>query len=223
MRRGWGFRAWSFELRLFFVPCWTEGVMARRTFSMVDVAEIVEHWYAGGPKAEVARSLGVDVKTVRKYVAAAEAAGLGAGGPPVSAEGWRAVEREWFPERAGVSSRRASWAEIACHHDRIGELLGVVPVSVIWQRLRDEQGLTASVASLRRYVRAQFPEHARAGEVEVWRPPLPPGAEAQVDYGHLGTWFYPRARRRPRGWALSTVPPYSRSPVIPPAIQIDHP
>src|SRR5258707_8389272 len=79
MRRGWGFRAWSFELRLFFVSCWTEGVMARRTFSMVDVAEIVEHWYAGRPKAEVARSLGVDVKTVRKYVAAAEAAGLAAG------------------------------------------------------------------------------------------------------------------------------------------------
>src|SRR5258707_2929959 len=79
MRRGWGFRAWSFELRLFFVPCWTEGVMARRTFSMVDVAEILEHWYAGRPKAEVARSLGVDVKTVRKYVAAAEAAGLAAG------------------------------------------------------------------------------------------------------------------------------------------------
>src|SRR5260370_42478045 len=42
MRRGWGFRAWSFELRLFFVPCWTEGVMARRTFSMVDVADYAE-------------------------------------------------------------------------------------------------------------------------------------------------------------------------------------
>ncbi len=188
---------------------------------MVDVAEILEHWYAGRPKAEVARSLGVDVKTVRKYVAAAEAAGLAAGGPPVSESEWRALAREWFPELAGVSSRRTSWAEIACHHDRIGELLGVVPVSVIWQRLRDEQGLTASVASLRRYVRAQFPEHARAGEVEVWRPPLPPGAEAQVDYGYLGTWFDPRAGRRRRVWAFSMVLRYSRYLFIRPVIQMD--
>jgi len=128
---------------------------------MVDITVIFVHWYAGRPKVEVARSLGVDVKTVRKYVAAAEAAGLAPGGPPVSEQEWRALAREWFPELAGISSRRTSWAEIACHHDRIGELLGVVPASVIWQRLRDEEGLSASVASVRRYVRAQFPEHAR--------------------------------------------------------------
>ena len=58
--------------------------MARRTFEMVDVVEILAHWYAGRAKAEVARSLGVDPKTVRKYVSAAEAAGLVPGGPPLS-------------------------------------------------------------------------------------------------------------------------------------------
>jgi integrase/recombinase XerD len=45
--------------------------MARRTFTMVDVTEILQHWYAGRPKGEVARSLGVDAKTVRRYVAPA--------------------------------------------------------------------------------------------------------------------------------------------------------
>jgi predicted transcriptional regulator len=53
--------------------------MARRTFTMVDVAEIYEHWYAGRAKVAVARSLGVDPQTVRKYTAAAEAAGLAPG------------------------------------------------------------------------------------------------------------------------------------------------
>src|ERR1700747_2438198 len=47
--------------------------MARRTFTMVDVTEILQHWYAGRPKVEVARSLGVDAKTVRRYVAPAAA------------------------------------------------------------------------------------------------------------------------------------------------------
>jgi transposase len=207
-------------LRLFFVRWWTEGEMARRTFTMVDVTEILEHWHAGRPKVEVARSLGVDVKTVRKYVAAAEAAGLEPGGPPVSAERWRAMAREWFPELAGISPRQTSWAEIGRHHDRIGELLGVVPVSVIWQRLRDEAGLEASVASVRRYVRARFPERSALAQLQMWRPPLPPGAEAQVDYGYLGTWLDPRAGRR-RVWAFSMVLAYSRYLFIRPVIRMD--
>ena len=134
---------------------------------MVDVTEILEHWYAGRPKVEVARSLGVDAKTVRRYVAPAEAAGMAPGGPPVTPEQWRALARQWFPQLAGTGIRQVSWREIAVHHDRIAELLGVVPVSVIHQRLADEQGLEASVASVRRYVRAHFPGEARAGQVRM--------------------------------------------------------
>lgn len=36
---------------------------------MIDVVEILQHWHAGRPKTVVAASLGVDPKTVRKYVA----------------------------------------------------------------------------------------------------------------------------------------------------------
>jgi transposase len=188
---------------------------------MVDVAEILEHWYAGRPKVEVARSLGVDVKTVRKYVAAAEAAGLAPGGPPVGAGEWRARAREWFPSLGDTRLRQPSWGQIAEHHERIGELLGVVPVSVIWQRLRDEAGLEASVASVRRYVRAHFGERARQAGVEVWRPPVAAGEEAQVDYGYLGTWFDPRAGRRRRVWAFSMVLRCSRYLFVRPVIRMD--
>src|SRR5450759_2387523 len=43
--------------------------MARRTFQVIDVVEALQHWHAGRPKTVVAASLGVDVKTIRKYVA----------------------------------------------------------------------------------------------------------------------------------------------------------
>jgi len=56
--------------------------MARRTFEMIDVIEILQHWHAGRPKTVVAASLGVDPKTVRKYVAPAETAGLAPGTAP---------------------------------------------------------------------------------------------------------------------------------------------
>lgn len=62
---------------------------------MIDIVETLEHWYAGRPKAQVADSLGVDRKTVRRYVARAEEAGLVPGGPPVTTEAWaHGVEAE---------------------------------------------------------------------------------------------------------------------------------
>lgn len=53
--------------------------MARRTFDVVDVTEIFIHWYAGRSLNEVSASLGVDRKTIRKYLAPAVAAGLARG------------------------------------------------------------------------------------------------------------------------------------------------
>jgi hypothetical protein len=169
---------------------------------------------------EVARSLGVDAKTVRRYVAAAEAAGMAPGGPPVTPEQWRALARQWFPQVAGTGVRQVSWREIAVHHDRIAALVGVVPVSVVHQRLADEAGLEASVASVRRYVRAHFPAGARAGDVRMARPPGVPGEEAQVDYGYLGLWPDPATGRRRRVWAFSMVLPYSRHLFVRPGVSM---
>jgi DNA-directed RNA polymerase specialized sigma24 family protein len=42
--------------------------LARRTFDVTDVTEILVHWYAGRSQSEVAVSLGVDRKTIKKYV-----------------------------------------------------------------------------------------------------------------------------------------------------------
>ena len=61
--------------------------MARRTFDVVDVTEILIHWYAGRSISEVSTSLGVDRKTIRKYLAPAVAAGLAPGGPAMAQAG----------------------------------------------------------------------------------------------------------------------------------------
>jgi response regulator of citrate/malate metabolism len=57
--------------------------MARRTFDVIDVTEILMHWHAGRSKNQMAQSLGVDRKTLRKYIArraAEERAGVGGAG-----------------------------------------------------------------------------------------------------------------------------------------------
>jgi hypothetical protein len=149
------------------------------------------------------------------------AAGVVPGGPAMSEEVWRSKVREWFPDRYDTRLRQPSWENIAAHHETIEKLLGVVPASVIHQRLVDESGLEASVASLRRYLRAHFPEQVRSGEVVLWRPPVDPGDEAQVDYGYMGTWEDPKSGRRRRVWAFSMVLSYSRELFIYPVLCMD--
>jgi transposase len=87
--------------------------MARRSFDVIDIVEILVHWYAGRSKNEMAASLDVDRKTIRKYLAPAEAAGITPGGPPVSETEWAQRVREWFPELADARLRQVTWPQIA--------------------------------------------------------------------------------------------------------------
>jgi hypothetical protein len=173
--------------------------MARRTFRVIDVVEILTHWYAGRAKVEVARSLGVDPKTVRHYVRPAEAAGLSPGGPPISEEQWRVWVREWFPGLSDFRLRQPSWEVIDRYRELIEPLVGVVPASVIHQRLVDEHGLEASASSLRRYLRAHFPAEVRSGEVTIWRPPVDPGDELLCGKPHSASYVDPANMRRADG------------------------
>ena len=102
--------------------------------------------------SEVAGQLGVDRKTVRKYLAPAVAAGLAPGGPAMSPAGVGGAGAGWFPQLADtqaaagdLAADRARTATTSSSSSKAG-----VTQATIHQRLRDEHGLTASVASLKR-------------------------------------------------------------------------
>ena len=197
--------------------------MARRTFDVIDICEIFTHWHAGRSKNEIAGSLGLSRNTVRKYVAAAEVAGIVPGGPPVSQERWVELAGEWFPELADTRLRQVTWPAIEAHRDYIvAQLKAGVTMATIHQRLADERGLAASVASLRRYVAANLPEEARRAQVRVLRlDPPEPGQEAQVDYGQLGRWVDPATGRRHVVNAFAMVLCCSRLLFVRPVIKMD--
>ncbi len=151
---------------------------------MIDIVEILIHWYAGRSQHELATSLGVDRKTLRKYVAPAQAAGLAPGGPPMAEADWRKLVVEWFPQLADTRLRQVSWPVIEPHRDHINAQLNAqVTVATIHQRLTAEHGLDASVASLRRWVRANLPETARRAQVTVLRDAPPPGVRMTTPSG----------------------------------------
>ena len=190
---------------------------------MVDVTEILAHWYAGRSKNQIAESLGLDRKTVRKYLAPAEAEGLAPGGPPVTGQEWRERVAGWFPELADAGLRQVTWPEIGKHHEFItAQLKAGVTVKTIWQRLAGDHGLAASYASLRRYVAANVPEETRREQVRVLRlAPREPGQEAQIDYGQLGRWLDPVTGARHVVWAFVMVLCCSRHLFVRPVIRLD--
>jgi transposase len=135
---------------------------------------------------------------------------------------WRALATGWFPGLVDTRLRQSSWPGIECHRDYIaGQLKAGVTVATIHQRLADEHDLEASVASVRRWVRANLPEDARRAQVTVLRDCPAPGSEAQIDYGRLGMWLDPASGRRRTVWAFVMVLPCSRYMFVRPTVSMD--
>jgi transposase len=201
--------------------------MARRTFEVIDLIELYEHWWAGRSQVEISASLGIDRKTIRKYLAPAVQAGLVPGVVPAGRAGmtradWRELAEGWFPAVVDAGLRQVTWPAIEPHRDYVVEQLKAgVTQATIHQRLVREHGLDASVASFRRWVAAHVPEETRRARVRVPRPPVAPGSEAQIDYGKLGMWAPPAGGVRVTVWAFVMILSCSRYMFVRPVIRLD--
>ena len=188
---------------------------------MIDVVEILEHWYSGRAKLVVAESLGVDRKTVRKYVAPAEAAGFVPGGPLVTTEQWVALAQEWFPELLVPELRSARFVECNALHDQIKAGLATNTLATVHQRLRDEAGLGVSESTLRRYADVALADEMLLSKVTIRKDDPPPGEEGQVDYGKLGIVLDPETGRRRVLWAFVFVLSFCRHMFVRPTFKMD--
>ena len=86
---------------------------------MRNIAEILIHWQAQRPLRQIARSLGVDRNTVRKYVGLAVSLGYRPGEANLSIQEWAAILKEHSPELADPAKRSAVLVEIARYHEAI--------------------------------------------------------------------------------------------------------
>jgi len=196
--------------------------MGRRSLDVVDLTELFVHWEAGRSQVQIAESLGLDRKTVRKYLAPAVAEGLVPGGPPAGEAVWAHRISGWFPELSDARVRQVTWPAIEAHRDYIVEQIkGGVTVSTISARLIAEKGLTASRSSVRRWIVANLAEQAARSRASVPRGPVPPGSEAQIDYGRLGSWTDPATGTRHTIWAFVMVLACSRMMFVRPVIRVD--
>lgn len=85
--------------------------MGRRCFAMRDIIEIYQHWQSGRRFRSIARSLGVERNTVRKYIRAAVEGGFRQDGQNTPEE-WKAFVREHFSKVIDQTARSGCFGEL---------------------------------------------------------------------------------------------------------------
>jgi transposase len=175
-----------------------------REVTMIELKEVLRLWGEGVPKKRLAAQLGLDPKTVRRYLTAAEAAGVRAGAAAVTDEQVRDVLLALHP--AGGRPRGDSWGHCAAQRSAIERWLkdGLRLTKI--RKLLVRQGVVIPYPTLHRFAVLEL----RFGRTASTLPILDgePGHELQVDTGWVG-WLtlsqIPRQRRRFRAWIFTAV------------------
>jgi hypothetical protein len=180
-----------------------EAEMAYREVTMIEIREVVRQWLAGGQRKQIARRLGLDPKTVRRYVRTAQRCGLrgGMGVGALSEEvlGRILIALRTVPERAYGET----WERCEKHRDFIArQLRAGVRLSKI-RRLLERQGVQLATATLYRFATAELGFGRTAATIPV--ADGVPGEEVYLDTGWM-TYLEPDAqgrRRRMRAWIFT--------------------
>jgi transposase len=178
-----------------------------REVSVVEVREVLRAWLEGHGLRKAAERAGVDRKTARRYVAAAEAAGLtrDAGTGAVTDDLVGAVVEAVRPARP--NGHGASWELLLEHEEQITAWVkgdkdtGQDPLSIVKiEELLARQGVRVPYRTLHRFAAERCGFRAKATTVRVVDGE--PGVECQVDFAHMGYLTDPDTGRRRKVHAL---------------------
>jgi len=182
--------------------------MAFREVSVVEVREVLRAWLSGVGLRTVAEQAGVDRKTARRYVRAAEEAGV------VRDGGWGQVSDEVIGRvvtavrPARPAGHGSAWAQLLAERKQIttwvGKDLTVVKIGILLER----QGVVVPYRTLHRFC-VECCGFGR-GATTVRVADGEPGVECQVDFGQMVLVFDPVTGRRRVAHALIFTAVYSR-------------
>jgi transposase len=182
--------------------------MPYRELTMIDIKEVLRRWSARQSLHRIARETGVDRKTVRRYVHAAQSCSLPQDRELTEGEIHEVAQRV---QSRPVADASAEWQAVAAHEQRIAEWLTrkrPLRLTKVHTLLRREHDLDVSYDTLRRFAMQRLGWRQKAPTVRVDDPP--PGQEAQVDFGRMGPMLDPVAGRVRTLWALIVTLSFSR-------------
>lgn len=182
--------------------------MGFREVSVVEVKEVLRLWRQGQGVRGIARLAGVDRKTVRRYLAAAAAAGLVRAQAGELTDGHiGAVVRG--AKAARVDSHGETWAFLTEHREFLDAKIKLkLRLTKVQTLLTRHTGVLVPYATLYRFAAAEFDFGRDRTTVRV--ADCEPGAECQVDYGRMGLVPDLAMGRSRVAWALIFTAVYSR-------------
>jgi len=179
--------------------------MAFREVTMLEVREVLRLWLKSRTKKGIARQVGLDPKTVRRYVRSAEACGLS------PKEGVAALTEERLADvlvrlkDRPVRPKGDSWTACETHRQFIADgLKNKIRLSKV-RKLLKRRGVDVPYATLHRFAVAELEFGRTSTTIPV--ADCEPGQEVQVDTGWMG-YLKPDAsgkRRRFRAWIFTAV------------------
>ena len=179
--------------------------MAYRELTRVEAKEILRQWLAGAGKKRIAARVGVDVKTVRRYVSAARAVGIS------REQGETALTDELMTTLLASlhappgRERGEAWQRCQAQREFIAQRLAQGLKLSKLRKLLLRHGVEVPYATLHRFAVAELDFGRAAATVPI--ADCAPGEELQVDTGWVG-YLEPDAlgkRRRFRAWIFTAV------------------
>jgi transposase len=176
--------------------------MSYREVTMLEIKEVLRRWCAGAAKKRIAAQLGLDIKTVRRYLRAAQKCGAWpVGDAPLDeaqvAAVVAALQPDWGRQRGDDWAACAGQREFVASHLRDGVRLTKI------RKLLKRRNVEVAYPTLRRFAIAEL----GFGRVTATIPVADgqPGDELQIDTGWMlclepDLWG---RRRRLRAWIFT--------------------
>ena len=182
--------------------------MARREIVMEELVEVLYQWHKRRSISQIKRSLGIDRKTIRKYIGLAEGHGFS-----------RDMEVEEYADYLELAGRvqkglktplaaSPAYKATVLYESTIEKLLGqkYMVAKQVYRILMRDYDYGLSYSSFKRYMNMKYPKPQR----NCLRIEVGAAEEAQVDFGSAGMMYDPETERMRRAHAFVMTLSYSR-------------
>ena len=185
--------------------------MAYKEITVMDIYEIVRRWHDQQQIAHIAKALGYDRKTVRKYIDLAQQQGLSLQHPlPDKDQLIQLLNQAIVPPKRPQQAQQLLERFLAEITDLVNDKSNPVKPKIAFEVICEKYDLSGKVSysSFKNFVHHH--QIAISPDKTTCRLEVEPGSEAQIDYGKVGLLFDPAVDKNKTVHAFITTLSFSR-------------
>lgn len=187
--------------------------MAYKKMEAEKIYSIYRRRLDGQKILQISKYENIDRKTIRTYLTKLQEAGLSMTGSVMNREEVLKICSKILPK---INRIRTTYDKFNSHLEEIQNLIGdpkepLKPKTAFWV-IREKYKIHVSYSTFKRFIKDEnlLVKNKRT----IIRIELPPGREAQIDYGKVGRLYDPLSKRNRDVYAYAATLAYSRLPFI---------